>query len=70
MSTTVKIIELVGESDKGWEDAVKNAVWEASKTIDNITGVEVLNMTADVKDGKVFDYKVNIQVAFPVHENR
>lgn len=66
MSTTVKIIELVGESDKSWEDAVQNVVREASKTIEGITGVEILNMTADVKDGELYDYKVNVQVAFPV----
>ena len=66
MSNTVKIIELVGESKQGWEDAVHNVVWEASKTIDGISGVEILNMTADVKDGKLYDYKVNVQIAFPV----
>ncbi len=66
MSTTVKIVELVGESDKSWEDAVKNAVREASKTIHGISGVEVLNMTADVKDGDIYDYKVDVQIAFPV----
>ena len=66
MSHTVKIIELVGLSEQSWEDAVKNVVWEASKSIDGITGVEVLNMTADVRDGKLYDYKVNVQVAFPV----
>ena len=66
MSHTVKIIELVGLSEQSWEDAVQNVVWEASKSIDGITGVEILNMTADVKDGKIYDYKVNVQVAFPV----
>lgn len=68
LSNTVKIIELVGESEKGWEDAVRNVVWEASKTIEGITGVEILNMTADVQDGKLYDYKVNVQVAFPVRD--
>lgn len=66
MATTVKVVELVGESDKSWEDAVKNAVREASKTIEGITGVEVVNMTADVKDGELYDYKVDVQIAFPV----
>lgn len=66
MPTTVKIVELVGESEISWEDAVKNAVREASKTIHGISGVEVLNMTADVKDGEIYDYKVDVQIAFPV----
>ncbi|HLV10579.1 MAG TPA: dodecin family protein [Halanaerobiales bacterium] len=66
MPTTVKIVELVGESDKGWEDAVKNAIREASKTINGISGVEVLNVTADVKDGEIIEYKADLQIAFPV----
>jgi len=66
MPTTVKIVELVGESDKGWEDAVKNAIREASKTINGISGVEILNVTADVKDGEIIEYKADLQIAFPV----
>ncbi len=64
--STIKIVELVGESDQSWEDAVQNAIQQASKTIDGITGVEVLNMTANVEEGKLVEYKVNLQVAFPV----
>lgn len=64
--TVVKIIELLGESQVSWEDAVKKAVNEASKTIHNISGVEVLNMTAGVKDGNLVDYKANVQLAFGV----
>jgi flavin-binding protein dodecin len=63
----VKVIELVGESKSGWEDAVNNAVSDASKTVDNITGVEVYNMTANVDNGKISEYKVNVKVAFGVN---
>jgi len=63
---TVKIIELVGESKTSWEDAVKNAVTDASKSIRNITGIEVRNNTANVRDGKIVEYKANIAVAFKV----
>ncbi|MBS4007972.1 MAG: dodecin domain-containing protein [Clostridium sp.] len=61
-----KIIELVGESNKGWEDAVQRAVADASKTVENITGVEVCNMTANIDDGRISEYKVNVKVAFGV----
>ncbi len=63
-----KIIELIGESKLDWEDAVKDAVSKASKTVDNITGVEVLNLTANVEDGKVVEYKANVKLAFGVRE--
>ncbi|HHX75222.1 MAG TPA: dodecin domain-containing protein [Firmicutes bacterium] len=64
--TVVKVVELVGESQAGWEDAVKNAVADAAKTIDNITGVHVENLTANVRDGDVVEYKANVKVAFGV----
>lgn len=59
-----KVIELIGVSDNGWEDAVRNAVRDASKTIDNITGVEVISTTANVKDGELTKYKANVKVVF------
>ncbi|MBS3900411.1 MAG: dodecin domain-containing protein [Dethiobacter sp.] len=61
-----KIIELVGESNKGWEDAVQRAVADAAKTVENITGVEVCNMTANIDHGRISEYKVNVKVAFGV----
>ena len=66
----VKIVNLLGSSTKDWGDAVNQAVTEASKTIDNITGVEVLNTTAAVRDGKIIEYKANVNVAFAVDSNR
>ena len=61
-----KVIELVGESQVGWEDAVRNAIKDASKTVENINGVEVYNMTANVDNGEIRDYKVNVKLAFGV----
>ena len=66
MSNVAKVIELVGKSDKGWEDAAANAVKAASRTLHDITGVEVMNMTAKVKDGKIVEYKTTVKIAFAV----
>ncbi|NLZ53043.1 MAG: dodecin domain-containing protein [Thermoanaerobacteraceae bacterium] len=63
---TVKVVELVGESKSSWQEAVQNAVKDASKTIRNITGVEVLNNTANVQDGDIVEYKANVKIAFKV----
>jgi len=60
----VKVAELVGESRDGWRGAVQSAVDEASRTLGKITGVEVVNFTANVEDGKVTEYKANIKVAY------
>ncbi|MBE0467283.1 MAG: dodecin domain-containing protein [Candidatus Desulforudis sp.] len=60
----VKVAELVGESKDGWKDAVSIAVGEASQKLGNITGVEVVNFTANVDNGKVVEYKANVKVAY------
>ncbi len=60
----VKVLELVGESHTDWQDAVASAVREASKTVKNISGVEVANWTAQVDAGKLVEYKANVKVAF------
>lgn len=62
----VKVLNLIGTSNKGWDDAVDQAIAEAAKTVDNITGVEVVNTTGAVKDGKIVEYKANVNVAFLV----
>ncbi|MHA1243634.1 MAG: dodecin family protein [Candidatus Heimdallarchaeota archaeon] len=62
----VKIIEVIGASDKSWEDAARVAVEEASASIRGITGVDVQNLTATVKDGKIVKYKASVKVAFTV----
>ncbi|MHA1244688.1 MAG: dodecin family protein [Candidatus Heimdallarchaeota archaeon] len=62
----VKIIEVIGASAKSWEDAARVAVEEASASIRGITGVDVQNLTATVKDGKIVKYKASVKVAFTV----
>ena len=63
-----KVIELVGSSEKGWSEAADVAVKTASKSIKNITGVEVTAMTAQVKDGGIVTYKSTVKVAFGVED--
>lgn len=67
---TIKVVELVGESTESWEDAVRNAVEDASKTINNIVAVEVLNNTANVENGQIVNYKADVHVAFKVDNNK
>jgi hypothetical protein len=64
--TVVKIIELIGNSPKSWEDATQKAVKEAAKTVRNIKGVDVKRFTAKVKENKIIEYRVVLKVAFVV----
>lgn len=66
MMSVVKVVELVGQSEESWEDAVRQAVRAASKTVRNIRGVEVLNWTGEIDNGEITGYKADVQVAFVV----
>ena len=63
-----KIIEIVGTSEKGWSEAAEAALDEAKKTINGITGLEVVNKTAkvDPATGKITEYRVGVKIAFGV----
>jgi flavin-binding protein dodecin len=60
----VRVIEVVGQSQKDFTDAVNQAVQEATSKYGQITGVEVLNWTANVSDGKIVEYKTDVKVAY------
>jgi flavin-binding protein dodecin len=62
----VKIIELIGSSPDGWNEAAQNAVTEAAKTVKNIKGVHVKRCTAKVKDNKIVEYNADVKIAFIV----
>lgn len=62
----VKIIEVIGISEVSFEDAIQRGVAKAAESVKGITGVEVQNMTARVKDGKVTQYHANMKLAFAV----
>ena len=64
--TVIKIIELVGSSPNGWNEAAQNAVTEASKTIKSIKGVHVKRCTAKVNNGKIVEYNADVKIAFIV----
>lgn len=64
MAKVVKVIELMSESPKSWEDAVQSVVDEASKTLRNIRSVYVKDFTAAVDNGKVINYRISAKVTF------
>ena len=67
--SVVKIIELIGSSPDSWEDAAKNAVIEAGKTIRNIKGVDVVNCTAKVEKNEIVEYRSVVKIAFVVERD-
>ena len=63
----MKVIEVLANSDKSWEDATKKAVKQASKTVKNIKSVYVQDQSAVVKDGEVTEFRVNLKITFEVN---
>jgi flavin-binding protein dodecin len=70
MAKVVKVIELLSESPKSWEDAAQGAVSEASKTLRNIRSIYVKEFTAAVDNGKVTSYRINAKVTFDLETER
>lgn len=62
----LKVIEVLANSNESWEDATKNALEQASKSVKNIRSVYVNEQSATVKDGKIDDYRVNVKITFEV----
>ena len=64
----IKVVELLSNSKKSWEDATTQAVKRASKSIQNIRSANVHNLSVTVKNGKVSEYRVSLKVTFEVGE--
>jgi len=62
----VKVIELVGNSKKSWEDAANQAVMTAAATLRGLTGADIQSMTAVIKDGKIVEYRATVKIAFMI----
>lgn len=62
--SAVKVIEIIGVSEKGWVDAIGDGVRKAAMNIDNISGVKFLGKIAKVKNGEFTSYKANLSIVF------
>ena len=64
-----KIIELVGTSEKSWEDAAKNAVETAGKKLKDLRIAEVIKLDMTIENGTVALYRTRVNVSFKYHGN-
>jgi flavin-binding protein dodecin len=69
MSTSVyKIVELVGTSDVSWEEAAKNAVETATKSLRDLRIAEITKLDMRIEDGKVAAYRARVNLSFKYQE--
>ena len=70
MSKVVKVIEVLAQSSKSWEDAAKVAVEEASRTLRHVRSIYIKDMQAKVENGKISEYRITAKLSFDLEEDR
>ncbi len=64
MTTMLKVIEVIAESNKSWEDAAANAVTRAGKTVNGIKSIYIKDLQAKVENNKIVKYRINAKISF------
>lgn len=59
-----KVIEIVGSSSKGTDDAIEQAITKAGESLHNLDWFEVLETRGHISDGKVAHYQVKVKIGF------
>lgn len=67
--TVVKVIELIGASPDSWEDAAKNALAQAAKTVKNIKSLYVKSCKATIQNNQIAEYHAIVKIAFIVQDS-
>ena len=70
MSTIVKVIEVIAQSEKGFDDAARTAVSEAAKTLKGIKSIWIDNLSGEVEGDRLVKFRVNAKVSFLVEGHR
>jgi len=66
----LKVIEILADSKVSWEDAARQAVEHASKTLYNVRSIYIKDHSANVVDGKISSYRINAQITFALDEGQ
>jgi flavin-binding protein dodecin len=64
MAELLKVIEVLAESEKSWEDAAAGAVKRAAKTVKNIRSIYIEHFEAKVERNRVVRYRINAKISF------
>jgi len=61
-----KVIEVISQSEKSWEDAAHQAVKDAAKTVKQIRAIDIEHFSATVEKDRIVNYRVNAKITFEV----
>ncbi|MFO7812969.1 MAG: dodecin family protein [Pelovirga sp.] len=64
--SVVKVIEVLSQSDKSWDDAAQRAIDDAAKSVKNIKSIYIKEMKAEVENNRITNYQINGKISFVV----
>ena len=67
--SVARVTEISAVSEEGFEDAIRQAIARATKTLRNVEGAWVKDMNVMIEDGNIKGYKVNLEVTFVLEDN-
>lgn len=70
MSSIVKVVEVIAQSDKGFDDAARSAVKEVSKTVKDIKSLYCENFNCVVEGDRIVEYRINAKISFLVEGHK
>ena len=65
---TIKVIGIMANSTKSWEDAAQQAVTHAAKTLHKIKSIYIKDHSAEVQDGKITEYRITAKLSFELDQ--
>jgi dodecin len=65
----VKVIEVLAQSDQSWEEATREALREASKTVKGIQSIYIKEFQAVVENDQIVNFRVNAKISFVVRDD-
>jgi flavin-binding protein dodecin len=63
---TIKVIEILAQSEQSWEDAAQVAVSKAAESIHNIKSIYLKELEAKVENNKITEYRINAKISFQI----
>lgn len=64
----LKVVEVLANSDKSWEDAAQQAIKKASKSVRGIRSINIKNLSATVENDKITEYRLNAKLTFEIED--
>ena len=66
MANVLKVVEVLAESPKSWEDAAAMAIKKASETVHGIKSIYIKDFEAQVDNNKIVNYRINAKISFVI----